>query len=928
MNKKKILNATLLGFFACFLASSLAIGLSSRTEEKQFTPTKSSLARLDEPDYASDFADSVQLGRNELVVDVQSLTSTPDSKSATLSFSSSRLTGWATPKKNAYIVIDDADYSGSQMKPSISGVANPVFDGYTIEMNNIATFTFDYTPDGGERVTIKEFIVPKTVTYAGSFSVANKKIISDAFIFSEGLQDAAFECLIIPSGIETIESKAIQNVPTNLKILCEDAAKPAGWADDWCDVDWNDPEKVEWGYALKGQETTGRARNNETDQLDQSIGTGTKSYGDLVPSASNGVVYSIVNDVNWSGDFDNPVRSAAGLITPYQLDSYVCLLDDLPGQSEIVVPEKLVYNADLELQILTISSHALDFVLNEENVYEGDLTTIVIPNGVEVIESKAFTNVPDSVTIKCEATSKPDLWSDTWCDAKNVEWGYAFDDAARSSDITSTERNFRLGNDATTYIIGYKYTQKNKFYCKDEDAYFYQEELVGGKSPEGHDVVELVDKTPEYNLPLVVSYDVKDTSTNTTRKVWKELPLSSEEATSNSISYYDSVKTEPVSRSFDILLAEHEEFLEESVCVYNIFRLKSVKIKSQVVENGDVVEKYQTYRIPDTGVVFSANAMKRYEREININEVVNYKFEGLTKFFNYSMISMSINKVLPSYWYTGISSDIITSFESKINDGSFSIRYAIYNINNSFYRLTYYSPTKGEEVTVTTAITTPNSVVVLDKDNGNKVSFLINNNDISYKDGNNIVRDFDIANLKQFEVIGFTINIHLWNNAQSIKVGRTDLSMHFGSVDVMPYTQGSTPVYNVFTFVLIFELVLLVVYAVAAVVLFFVLKEKYKNDEFRRMKPKKYVKTAILGYLGLLVISLTIIFIAFRGGLFKNSVSTHNPIDVFIVIPGIISIVVIGYFIKFLVAKLKTNKQRKKISKLKLNENAADDGTK
>ena len=923
MNKKNFLNATLLSFFACSMVSFLAVGFSTARETKQLAITKNSLARMDEPNYASTFANSVELGRDELIVDVQSLTSTPDSKSATISFTSSRLTGWATPKKNAYIIIDDEDYSGSQLKPSISGVSNPVFYGYTVEMSNIPTFTFDYTDGDGNRITHKEFIVPRVVTYAGSFSVENKKIVSDAFVFPEGLEDAAFDYLIIPSGIETIESNAIQNVPTNLQILCEDDSKPDGWAADWCDT-----TNISWGYVLKGEETTGRARNNEVDQLDQAIGTGTKAFGELAPSASNGVAFSIVNDVNWSGDFANPVRTSAGLDKPYQLESNICLLEDLPGETEIIVPEKFIYSADLELNNLTLSSHSLDLVIDEENGYEGDLTSIFIPAGIEIIESKALTNIPDSVTIYCEPASKPDLWSDSWTDAKNVEWGYEFDDANRSSAVTSTERNFRLGNDATTYIIGYKYTQKDTYYCKECGEYFKEEDLVENKCPHGHNVTKIVDKTPEYNLPLTVSYEVRNKNTSAVRKVWQELPLSSEEATSTSISYYDSVKSEPLARSFDVLLDEDEEFLEESVQVYNIYRLKTVKIKTQVVENGDVVEKLQTYRIPDTGVSFSSNAMKRYDREININQVVNYQFTGLTKFFNYSMVSMSIDKVLPSYWYTGISSDIISSFESKINDGSFSIRYAIYNINNSFYRLTYYSPTKGQEVTVTTPINTPNSVVVLDKNVGNKVSFLIKNSDISYKDGDKTVRDFDIANLKQFEIIGFTVNIHLWNNSQSIKVGRTDLSMHFGAVNVMPYSQNSASVYNVFLFVLIFEIVLLVIYAIITVILFFVLKEKYKNDEFRRMKPKSYFKTAVLGYLGTLVITLTIIFIAFRGGLFNNSVSTHNPLDVFIVIPGIISIVVIGYFIKFMVTKMKANKQRKKISKLKLNDNAADDGTK
>ena len=93
------------------------------------------------------------------------------------------------------------------------------------------------------------------------------------------------------------------------------------------------------------------------------------------------------------------------------------------------------------------------------------------------------------------------------------------------------------------------------------------------------------------------------------------------------------------------------------------------------------------------------------------------------------------------------------------------------------------------------------------------------------------------------------------------------------------------------------------------------------------MKPKQYFKTSILGYVGSLIIALTVVFIVFRVGRFSNSVAAHNPLDVFIVIPGVVSIVVIGYFIKFVVTKVKANKSRKQIRKLKLNEVTKEDGT-
>ena len=44
-------------------------------------------------------------------------------------------------------------------------------------------------------------------------------------------------------------------------------------------------------------------------------------------------------------------------------------------------------------------------------------------------------------------------------------------------------------------------------------------------------------------------------------------------------------------------------------------------------------------------------------------------------------------------------------------------------------------------------------------------------------------------------------------------------------------------------------------------------------------------------------------------------------------IMAVLSVVIIGYFIKYLVGVIKANKERRRIIKLKLNEDIEDDGT-
>ena len=52
------------------------------------------------------------------------------------------------------------------------------------------------------------------------------------------------------------------------------------------------------------------------------------------------------------------------------------------------------------------------------------LKSVIIPNGATSIFQEAFVNCP-SLTIYCEALSKPDGWADGWNpDNRPVVWGY------------------------------------------------------------------------------------------------------------------------------------------------------------------------------------------------------------------------------------------------------------------------------------------------------------------------------------------------------------------------------------------------------------------------------------------------------------------------------------------------------------------------
>ena len=118
-----------------------------------------------------------------------------------------------------------------------------------------------------------------------------------------------------------------------------------------------------------------------------------------------------------------------------------------------------------------------------------------------------------------------------------------------------------------------------------------------------------------------------------------------------------------------------------------------------------------------------------------------------------------------------------------------------------------------------------------------------------------------------------------------------------------------------------------ILYEAISIFTFFYLKNKNKDDEFKRMIPKQYFKTNTMGLLTLGILLVTIEAIAFRVSLMKNTLPIFNSLDIIIVIGGVASIILVGYFIRYFAIQFKNMRDAKRNEKLKLNKNTIDDGT-
>jgi NADH:ubiquinone oxidoreductase subunit 5 (subunit L)/multisubunit Na+/H+ antiporter MnhA subunit len=157
-------------------------------------------------------------------------------------------------------------------------------------------------------------------------------------------------------------------------------------------------------------------------------------------------------------------------------------------------------------------------------------------------------------------------------------------------------------------------------------------------------------------------------------------------------------------------------------------------------------------------------------------------------------------------------------------------------------------------------------------------------------------------------------------------VARSGVITRFGYHSIMPYSEKAS-LFDINTFLIILGIAYVVAFVGTTIALYFYLKNKYKNDEFRRMKNRPFFTKAVLFLLGSMVVLFDIVFIVLRGTAFNNAIVVYNPADAYIIVLSVLSVLIIGYFIKFMVGVVKANKERAKVIKLKLNEDVDDDGT-
>ena len=313
--------------------------------------------------------------------------------------SSLNLADWFSTDKNIKVISNE-----SESKITVSGNFVTYIDANEVSLlSYIGDNAEVETPANITRIDTNAFYKRNFITSV-KLNVGLKTISRLAF----WIPDLANDCEIyLPSSILSIEDQAFFVYYGKMHFFCEPESCPSSWRFDYEVLEW-----CIWGYR-------GRIVTDDYEFW-------------LI--SNNGVVSATVVDYNKSLAVFNPPSIINGY--PVTNIGYVFNLPEyLDNVTTAILPDgitKIQTNLFKNMRKMTSVTIPTSVVEIESRAFVNCIfTSIVIPKEVEVIGNFAFNNCATSLTIYCEAESKPEGWANGWnvrgpsSTTYSVVWGYS-----------------------------------------------------------------------------------------------------------------------------------------------------------------------------------------------------------------------------------------------------------------------------------------------------------------------------------------------------------------------------------------------------------------------------------------------------------------------------------------------------------------------
>lgn len=302
----------------------------------------------------------------------------------------------------------------------------------------------------------------------------------------------------------------------------------------------------------------------------------------------------------------------------------------------------------------------------------------------------------------------------------------------------------------------------------------------------------------------------------------------------------------------------------------------------------------------------------------NSEDFFKLSYNGSSNFSGYSTFTFNVEDRGIAL-YESLSATTARAFmeyEDYINDGRYYIRSILSFGGNTEFVLTHKDGTiqRLESTSMQYEVTGGGQVVLL-------------------------FENIDADDIEKVEIYDLYYQLGIYNPDTGRDLNRTTFNQRFGRIytgmEDLKDSSGVTISSEIAgAFNINYDLIVGLTFGLSTLIFlgivipsYFYLKKKNRNDEFKRMNTKSYVTTATMGYLTIESVLLLVVFIVIRSTTFANSLVVYNPTDPYIIVLGVASIILVGYFIRYFVIAAKNNAEKRRRDKLKINQDVIDDGT-